>query len=189
MPSASRCRPACVHDPRRVRVLDARDRELAAAVRPLELWRTDGRDGSLRAVGIRLRADLTTTTSQQLRIELNGTPRATTRSTAPIPIEETLVDPDGLQGARVQAVLPARWLCAAGVAGPQAIARSDGAYAGYEGFVDRSFPESLATLDSDVYHHWLFDRPTCWYTQYVRTGDRVSSTPRAMPPTSCVPTW
>ena len=160
-----------VHDARRVRVLDGRGRELAAAVEPLEPWRTDGRDGSLRAVGIRLRADLTTTAPLQLRIELNGTTRATTRSTAPIPIEETLVDPDGLQGPRVRAVLPAHWLCAAGVAGPQAIARSDGAYAGYERFVDRSFPGSLAALDSGIYHHWLFDRTTCWYTQYVRTGD------------------
>ena len=47
-----------------------------------------------------------------------------------------------------------------------------GRFAGYDAFVERSFPGSLAYLDSSVYHHWLFDRPTCWYTQYARTGDR-----------------
>jgi len=42
----------------------------------------------------------------------------------------------------------------------------------YDRFVQRSFPASLQYLDSGVYHHWLFDRSTAYYTQYVRTGDK-----------------
>lgn len=89
----------------------------------------------------------------------------------PIAYEETLIDEDGLQGPRVLATLDAFWMCESGVAGPQSAARADGPYAGYEQFVERSFPESLKYRDSDVYHHWLFDRTTVYATQYARTGD------------------
>ena len=164
--------PGLLRDPNRVRVLDTRGRELPAAIHPLEPWRAGGRDGSVRALGIRLRVDVSAPDSAALRIELNSDSRRRARLPEPIAIEDTLLDPSGLQGPRVQALLPASWLCAAGVAGPQSASRATGPYAGYERFVERSFPASLAYLDSDVYHHWLFDRPTCWYTQYVRTGDQ-----------------
>jgi len=153
-----------------VHVTDARGRAVAAAISPLEPWRTGGTDGSLRAIGVRCRLDVSAAAAQTLRITFNGGGRRP-RQVEPIAIEDTLIAADGLAGPRVRAVLPAPWLCASGVVGPQAIASATGPYAGYERFVERSFPESLTYLDSDVYHHWLFDRPTCWYTQYVRTGD------------------
>ena len=163
--------PGRLDDPARVRVLDAGGRALAADVQALESWRVGGREGSVRAIGIRLRAAADAPAQQVLRVEFNGTARARSRPVSPIPFEDTLIDPAGLQGSRVRALLPAQWLCESGVVGPQAVARASGPYAGYEQFVARSFPESLKYLDSDVYHHWLFDRTATWYTQYVRTGE------------------
>jgi hypothetical protein len=73
---------------------------------------------------------------------------------------------------RVWALLPASWLCASEVAGPQVPASNSGAFAAYDRLAERSFPGSLAYIESPVYHHWLFDRPTCYYKLYVRTGER-----------------
>ena len=163
--------PGFLRDATRVRVLNARGRDLDATVQPLESWRTNGRDGTLRSIGIRLQVDVSAGATQTLRVEFNGPRRAPPKPSRSISLEDTLVEPTGLRGPRVQALLPAQWLCASGLVGPQAAALPSGAYGDYERFVDRSFPGSLQFLDSDVYHHWLFDRPTCWYTQYVRTGD------------------
>jgi hypothetical protein len=62
-------------------------------------------------------------------------------------------------------------LCASGVVGPQVPASQSGVYASYDRFVEKNFPGSLAYLNSQVYHEWLFDRTTCYYKMYVRTGD------------------
>jgi hypothetical protein len=82
-----------------------------------------------------------------------------------------LIEESGLKGPRVAAVLPAQWLCASGVVGPQVPATQSGDYSSYDRFVERNFPGSLAYLDSKVYSEWLFDRTTCYYKMYVRTGD------------------
>ena len=164
--------PSLLDDPARVRVLDAGGRELTANVQALEPWRVGGRDGALRAVGIQLLLDVVPGARHELRVEFNGTRRARPRLASAIPFADTLIEPSGRQGPRVQTRLPAGWLCASGVVGPQVVARTSGPYADYDRFVERSFPESLRYLDSEVYHHWLFDRPTAWYTHYVRTGDQ-----------------
>jgi hypothetical protein len=38
--------------------------------------------------------------------------------------------------------------------------------------VEKNFPGSLKYIDSARYDHWLFDRTTCWYKMYVRTGEQ-----------------
>jgi hypothetical protein len=58
------------------------------------------------------------------------------------------------------------------IAGPQTPAAESEAYSAYDQFVERSFPGSLAFIESKFYHEWLYDRPTNWYKMYVRTGER-----------------
>lgn len=163
--------PGALQDLSRVQLLDVKGQEIDASIRPLETWRIDGHDGSIRSIGVSLRADFSTKRSQAVRIVFNAPPRAHVGTLQPVSIEETLIDPSGLEGPRVRAVLPTGPMCASWIVGPQIPAVSSGLYKGYDRFVERSFPESLKYLDSDVYHHWLFDRPTVYYTQYVRTGD------------------
>jgi hypothetical protein len=38
--------------------------------------------------------------------------------------------------------------------------------------VERNFPGSLKFIDSQTFDHWLFDRTTCWYKMYFRTGEQ-----------------
>jgi len=75
-----------------------------------------------------------------------------------------------LQGPRVLCVLPAEWLCAARVAGPQTPASQSGRYAMYDQCVERHFAGSLEYVASPDPTHWLFDRTSAWYKAYVRTG-------------------
>jgi hypothetical protein len=56
------------------------------------------------------------------------------------------------------------------VAGPQVAASDAGAYTTYDRLVGRCFPGSLAYAQSTTAAHWLFDRTTTWYKQYIRTG-------------------
>lgn len=161
--------PGFLEDASLVRVIDSRDLEVEAAVRPLEPWRIDGKDGSIRSVQIQFQADFHAGKTQAVKVVF-GTPRLRNSSRF-VPVVETLIDPDGLQGPRVLAVIPARWLCDSWVAGPQVPAFDSGPYAFYDRFVEQNFPGSLKYIDSRQFDHWLFDRTTCWYKMYVRTGD------------------
>jgi hypothetical protein len=58
------------------------------------------------------------------------------------------------------------------LAGPQVPAADSGPQAYYDRWVEKNFPGSLAYIASPVFDHWLFDRTTCWYKMYVRTGER-----------------
>lgn len=161
--------PGFLRDERKVRVVDERGTELPAVVRSLEPWRAGGREGSIRSLLIQFKADFSKQKTQRVRVTFDGRQRSARADF--VPVSQTLIDERGLKGPRVAAVLPADWLCASGIVGPQVPATESGAYASYDRFVEKNFPGSLRYLDSQVYHEWLFDRTTCYYKMYVRTGD------------------
>src|SRR4051812_33120840 len=162
--------PGFLRDAALVRVLDSSGAEVAAAVRSLEPWRIDGKDGTIRSLQIQFQADFRREKTQQIRVAF-GTARRK-NGTAFIPVVDTLIAPDGMKGPRVLAVVPAKWLCDSWVVGPQIPAAGSGPYSFYDRFVEKSFPGSLQYIDSPVFDHWLFDRTTAWYKMYVRFGDR-----------------
>ena len=152
-----------------VRVLTESGSELVAAVRSLETWRTGGRDGSIRSLLIQFKLDFSKEKTQRIDIRFDRKPKK--RESQFVPLLKTLRDEKGLNGPRVLAVLPADWLCASEAVGPQTPAALSGEYSTYDQLVEKNFPGSLAYLDSQVYHEWLFDRTTCYYKMYVRTGE------------------
>jgi len=158
-----------LNDARKVRVVDEGGTEIPVAVRSLEPWRTGGREGSIRSVLIQFKSDFSKQKTQRVTVIFNAN-RSRVDSDF-VPVSRTLIDEDGLKGPRVLTVLPADWLCASGIVGPQVPAALSGAYASYDGFVEKNFPGSLKYLDSNVYSEWLFDRTTCYYKMYVRTGE------------------
>jgi hypothetical protein len=161
--------PGFLADPRLVRVVGEDGREIAAAVRELEPWRVGGRAGTPRSLLVQFTADFAARRERRVRA-LFGRRRARDVNRF-VPVEQTLLDADGLGGPRVLAVLPARWLCDSLVVGPQTPAAESAEYAAYEQFVARNFPGSLAYLDSKVYHEWLFDRANAYQKMYARSGD------------------
>jgi hypothetical protein len=158
-----------LNDPGKVRVVDVRGAEIPVAVRSLEPWRIGGRTGSIRSLLVQFKADFSTQKTQRVTVSFNASTRRVGSNF--VPVSKTLIDAEGLKGPRVLAVLPADWLCASGIAGPQIPAAQSGAYASYDSFVEKNFPGSLKYLDSNVYHEWLFDRTTCYYKMYIRTGE------------------
>ncbi|MFL6208643.1 MAG: hypothetical protein ACJ74W_07305 [Pyrinomonadaceae bacterium] len=162
--------PGFLFDPMRVRVMTAAGEEMSAAVRALESWRIGGRKGSIRSLLIQFRSDFSRARTQRVKVVFQQTRRKTEHRF--VPVAQTLIDEDGLQGPRVLALLPAQWLCDSWVVGPQTPADHSGEYAPYDQFVERNFAGSLAYLDSQIYSEWLFDRTTVYYKMYARTGDR-----------------
>ncbi len=158
-----------LRDARKARVVDERGVELPAAVRSLEPWRIGGREGSIRSLLIQFKLDFSREKTQRVKVSFDVRPRSTQFEF--VPVSQTLIDQHGLTGPRVKAVLPADWLCSSGVVGPQVPATESGTYSSYDRFVEKNFPGSLRYLDSQVYHEWLFDRTTCYYKMYVRTGE------------------
>jgi hypothetical protein len=158
-----------LHDSTKVRIVDEGGAEVRAAVRSLEPWRTGGRDGSIRSLLIQFRLSFSKQKTQRVVVRFNA--RRSYSEATFVPVSQTLIDESGLKGPRVAAILPADWLCASGVVGPQVPATQSGEYSSYDRFVEKNFPGSLAYLDSKVYSEWLFDRTTCYYKMYVRTGD------------------
>ncbi|HEY8188867.1 MAG TPA: hypothetical protein VIF64_22560 [Pyrinomonadaceae bacterium] len=161
--------PGLLSDPRRLRVVNRSGEEISAAVRVLEPWRIGGRDGSIRSLQVQFTSDFSRNRTQSIKVILHQ-PRSKDQSRF-VPVSETLLDREGLQGPRVLALVSARWLCDSLIVGPQTPATESGAYAAYEQFVEKNFPGSLAYLDSKVYSEWLFDRTTAYYKMYVRTGE------------------
>jgi hypothetical protein len=119
---------------------------------------------------IQFKADFSTQKTQRVTVTFKA--RQSHVSPSFVPVSKTLIDEAGLKGPRVVAILPADWLCASGIVGPQVPASQSGAYSSYDTFVEKNFPGSLAYIDSKVYSEWLFDRTTCYYKMYVRTGER-----------------
>lgn len=162
--------PDLLSDPLRIKVVAANDEEIEASVRTLEPWRLHGREGSIRSLLIQFKRDFSRQRAQRVRVVFHQLRRRDGREF--VRISKTLIDEDGLKGPRVLAVLPARWLCDSLITGPQIPADESGPYAAYEQFVEHSFPGSLVYIESQKYVDWLYDRTTCWYKMYVRTGAR-----------------
>src|SRR6185503_20275905 len=158
-----------LHNSAKVTIVDERGAEMPAAVRSLEPWRTGGRDGSIRSLLIQFKLNFSKHKTQRVIVRFDRRRRES--EGAFVPLSQTLIDERGLKGPRVAAVLPAAWLCASEVVGPHVPATGSGEYSSYDRFVEKNFPGSLAYLDSKVYSEWLFDRTTCYYKMYVRTGD------------------
>ncbi len=156
-------------DPRKVRVVTENGQEATAAVRSLEPWRIGGRDGSIRSLLIQFKSDFSRKQTQSVKVLFHEAPQKSSSNF--VPVSRTLIDEGGLKGPRVTALLPAQWLCDSWIVGPQTPTSSSGEYSSYDQFVEKNFPGSLAYLDSQVYHEWLFDRTTNYYKMYVRSGD------------------
>jgi hypothetical protein len=161
--------PGFLSNTRNLRVVNESGQESKLAVRALEPWRIGGSDGSIRSLLIQFSCDFTGGRTQRIKILFE--PRRAIDSSI-VPVEQTLISPDGLDGPRVMALLPADWLCDSWIVGPQTAASKSGQYQAYDHFVERNFPGSLDYLNSQQYSEWLFDRTTVYYKMFARTGDR-----------------
>lgn len=96
-----------------------------------------------------------------------------------VPVSTTLLEPDGERGPRVWAVLPAAWLSASGVTGPQ---KTEASVAGtpftawskvcdYASWDVNNFLKQRGTAGV-----WLYDRGTALYRGYARQGSLVPLT-------------
>src|SRR6185436_12172105 len=126
-------------------------------------------EASIRSLPIQFRSDFMTERNQRIKVLFQ--PRRKDESNF-VPVEETLISQDGLNGPRVMALLPADWLCDSLVVGPQTPVSMSAPYDRYDSFVEKNFPGSLAYLDSQVYSEWLFDRTNAYNKMYARTGER-----------------
>ena len=160
--------PGWLRDAERVRVTSG-GVELPAARRALARYP----DGSVRSVQIQVETAVSPKQVVQVRLgEASATP-----ALALAEVSTTLVVPDGSQGPRVWARLPAAWLSASGVAGPQvpeaqtrgAIAEGLAKSCDYVKHTIRAFLPASGKRDV-----WLYDRGTVMYRGYARRGDLVT---------------
>lgn len=157
--------PGQLPDATRVRVL-ADGAEVEAATRPL----APHADGSPRSVHIQIEVDPAST--PEVVVVLGEAPTAGPREL--LPVEDTLVAPDGIEIPRVWAVLPASWLSASGVAGPLV---TDDEVAGEPLLATWSTLCDAAAWGSDAFFAedwesdrgvWLYDRGTTLHRAYAR---------------------
>src|SRR5439155_15445899 len=66
--------PGFLHDASLVRVYGARGAEIESAVRSLEPWRIDGKEGSIRSIQVQFQADFRVDKMQQVKV-VCGKPR------------------------------------------------------------------------------------------------------------------
>jgi hypothetical protein len=157
-----------LYDATRVRVLQG-GIELSAGRRGLATYP----DGSVRSVQLQVETPVSAGTV--LHVELGAAP--TTPVLALVPVSTTLAAEDGTQGPLVWALLPASWLSASGVTGPQVpeAETAGGAYDVFGGVCDyanHTVTEFLGLKSSrDV---WLYDRGTTMYRGYARRGDQLT---------------
>ncbi|MDQ3365282.1 MAG: DNRLRE domain-containing protein [Myxococcota bacterium] len=160
--------PGRLLDPARVRVLAA-GVELPAARRELATHP----DGSLRSVQIQVSTSVTA--GKVLQVRLDEAP--TTAPLAMVAVSTTLEPADGSLGPKVWVRLPASWLAASGVAGPQITEAS------VEGTSLDAFDGSCDYQNHTVTHFlslqtsrdvWLYDRGTMMYRGYARRGDQLT---------------
>ncbi len=153
-------------DPDRVRVMDG-SVELSAARRELALWP----DGSVRSVQLQVTTPVAS--GKTLTVRLDEAP--TTATGTMVAVSTLLVVADGTAGPRVWARLPAAWLVASGVTGPQVTEASvDGTnldafdnVCNYASYGVSAFLPLQASKDV-----WLYDRGTALYRGHARRGDQ-----------------
>ncbi len=130
-------------------------------------------DGTVRSIG--LQVELAVRRGQVLQVRIGEVPAA-----SPLPFADvatTLVEADGSRGPRVWARLPAAWLSASGVVGPQLPeARATGAVAAGLArvcdYANHTIDAFLPAAGQDGV--WLYDRGTTMYRGYARGGDLVT---------------
>jgi hypothetical protein len=155
-------------DPARIRVFSG-STELSAARRVLALHP----DNSVRSVQIQV--DIAAVAGTTLQVRAGETP--TKPPLAIVDVSTTLVAADGTLGPRVWARLPASWLSASGITGPQiAESQTTGTAAtawrnvcDYTNHAVSAFLSVSSTKDA-----WLYDRGTAMYRGYARRGDFVT---------------
>jgi hypothetical protein len=153
--------PSALRDAKELRILDAAGAEVPAHVEATLLWYA--KDRSVRAVRAQFLAHLKD--GEGVYYFALGQPR--TREAPGWPYAQELVaDAQGVRVAAALATLEPAWLCASLVAGPQAPAAKNEAYARY---VATQF-EWARKLPADDFTAWLFDRPGTLFKAYVRTG-------------------
>jgi hypothetical protein len=160
--------PGQLDDASAVRVL-ASGSELPAARRGL----ASRADGSLRSVQLQVDVDVDSVT--ELTVEIDAQP--TGGDLTGVPVSDTLIDPNGEQGPRVWAQLPAVWLSGSGFAGPllpeSEVSGDAAAWASvcdYAEFDTSAFVAAGADTDNAL---WLYDRGTALFRGYARRGDLV----------------
>jgi hypothetical protein len=152
-------------DPDRVRVL-ARGVELAAARRGLARHP----DGSVRSV--QLQVEATVTPRAMLEVRLDEAP--TTPPLELVPVSTTLEPPDGSEGPKVWVLLPANWLAASGVVGPQ-VPITDVRIDAFENVCDyENHTTSHFLAERSSRGVWLYDRGTTMYRGHARRGDLLT---------------
>jgi hypothetical protein len=155
-------------DPDLVRVLKG-GTELSAGRRDLALYP----DGSVRSVQLQVQTAVAAGTV--LTVRIGETP--TTPALSLVAVSTTLEPADGTLGPKVWAVLPASWLSASGVAGPQvpeAVTNGTSldAFDNVCDYQNHTVGQFLSLQTSkDV---WLYDRGTTMYRGYARRGDLVT---------------
>lgn len=127
-------------------------------------------DGSFRSVQLQIEIDPAVTTGATISL---GAP-ATAADLPLVPVEDTLIDPDGESGPRVYTLIPASWLSASGFAGPlvpEADVTGDldawNTLCDYDEFDTGTF---LAEGAADTRAVWLYDRGTAMVRGYARRG-------------------
>lgn len=154
-----------IDDPRFLRV-DHDGKELRAARRVIATYA----DGSARAVQLQIELDF----AGPDEVDVVVGALAATEPLAPVTVERTLRPPDGVEGPRVWAVLPARWLSPSGFAGKIVSERA------VEGTLldpwNRVCDYRLYGIDaflaaSEQPRAWRFDRATVLYRGYARRGE------------------
>lgn len=127
------------------------------------------RDGSVRSVQIQFDLDITGERDVTIGFGSAGP------TIEPVAVADTLVVPDGTEGPRVWALLPASWLATSGVTGPTLPADEvQGAATAWADLCDyEAWGTDAFLADAAEAGPWLYDRPTAMFRGYARTGDRV----------------
>ena len=157
--------PGQLLDPDMIRVFDG-STELRAARRELATHP----DGSMRSVQIQV--DVYASSGKVLTVRANENPATSALSMVAV---STLLASDG--GPQVWARLPATWLAASGITGPQVTE------AAVNGTTLDAFDNSCDYQNHTVSHFlslqsskdvWLYDRATIMYRGYARRGDQLT---------------
>lgn len=153
--------PDTLKDAQQLRILDEKGNEVPSVAKVTLRWYA--KDNSIRAVSVQFRPTLAG--SEGTYFFAYDKPRQ--QEIAGWPYDTGLVD--GEQGLRVPAALATltpEWMTASLIAGPQAVATADEAYANYVA-TQFKWAGPLPASDSTAF---LFDRASALFKAYVRTG-------------------